>query len=214
MSRFVPLSGVLAIVLIVVAVIVGGETPGTDDSLREIVSFYRENDQAGPAALFALGSLFFLIFVTTLWNALRAAEAERRGASTLALVGGTILVVGMTIFAGIGFTLGDAADDLTPAAIQALNALNSDLFFPLAVGNAAFLLGAGVSAVQTAALPKWLGWAAIVLGVFAATPLGFFAFLLMGLWSLIVSVILWRASAPGPANPGRPEQDSNLRPTP
>jgi hypothetical protein len=195
MSRFVPLSGVLAIALIIVAVIVGGETPGTDDSLREIVSFYRENDQAGPSALLALGALFFLIFVTTLWTALRTAEAERRGASTLALVGGTILVVGMTIFAGLGFTLGDAADELTPAAIQALNALNSDLFFPLAVGNAAFLLGAGVSVVQTSALPKWLGWAAVVLGVFAATPLGFFAFLIMGLWSLIVSVLLWRASS-------------------
>jgi hypothetical protein len=199
MSRVVPLSGVLAIALIIAAVIVGGETPDTDDSLREIVSFYRDNDQAGPAALLGLGALFFLIFVTTLWNALRTAEAERRGASTLALVGGTVLVVGMTIFAGIGFTLGDTADDLTPAAIQTLNALNSDLFFPLAVGNAAFLLGAGVSAVQTAAIPQWLGWAAIVLGVFAATPLGFFAFLLMGLWSLIVSVLLWRVSPAPPA---------------
>ena len=195
MSRLVPLSGVVAIALIIAAVIVGGETPGTDDSLREIVSFYRDNDQAGPAALLGLGSLFFLIFVATLWTALRTAEAERRGASTLALLGGTILVVGMTIFAGIGFTLGDAADDLTPAAIQALNALNSDLFFPLAVGNAAFLLGAGVSVVRTAALPKWLGWAAVVLGIFAATPLGFFAFLLMGLWSLLVSVLLWRATS-------------------
>jgi hypothetical protein len=194
MSRFVPLSGVLAVVLIIVAVIVGGETPDTEDSLREIATFYRDNDQSGPSALLGLGALFFLIFVTTLWHALRKAEADRRGASTLALVGGTILVVGMTIFAGIGFTLGDTADDLTPAAIQALNALNTDLFFPLAVGNAAFLLGAGVSAVQTGALPKWLGWAAVVLGVFAATPLGFFAFLVMGLWSLIVSVLLWRTT--------------------
>jgi hypothetical protein len=194
MSRLVPLSGVLAVALIAAAVIVGGETPATDDSLREIVSFYRDEDQAGPSALLALGALFFLIFVTTLWTALRTAEANRRGASTLALVGGTILVVGMTIFAGIGFTL-SSADDLTPAAIQALNALNSDLFFPLAVGDAAFLLGTGVSAVQTGAFPKWLGWAAVVLGVFAATPLGFFAFLLMGLWSLIVSVLLWRAGS-------------------
>jgi hypothetical protein len=200
MSRLVPLSGVLAVALIIVAVIVGGETPDTDDSLREIVSFYRDEDQSGPSALLALGALFFLIFVTTLWSALRTAEADRRGASTLALVGGTIMVVGITIFAGIGFTLGDTGDELTPAGIQALNALSSDLFFPLAVGNAAFLLGAGVSAVQTGALPKWLGWAAVVLGVFAATPLGFFAFLLMGLWSLIVSVHLWRAG-PAPAAP-------------
>jgi hypothetical protein len=202
MSRLVPLSGVLAVVIIVVAVIVGGETPGTDDSAREIISFYLDNDseQTWASAILALGSLFFLIFVTTLWNALRTAEAERRGPSTLALVGGTILVVGMTIFAGIGFTLGDAADDLPPAGIVTLNALNSDLFFPLAVGNAAFLFGAGASIVRTAALPKWLGWAAVVLGVFSVTPVGFFAFLVMGLWSLIVSVLLFRAQSAPPAS--------------
>jgi hypothetical protein len=200
MSRLAPLSGVVAVVLIIVSVAVsGGETPGTDDSIREIVSFYRDNDQAGPAAILALGALFFLVFVTTLWTALRAAEPVRRVSSTLALVGGTILVVGMAIFAGIGFTLG-SADDLGPAALQTLNALNSDMFFPLAVGNAAFLLGSGASAVQSGALPKWLGWAAVVLGVFSATPLGFFAFLLGGLWSLIVSVLLWRAQPTAPAS--------------
>jgi hypothetical protein len=203
MSRFVPLSGVLAVVVIIVAVVVGGETPDTDDSAREIVSFYLDNDseQVWASAILALGALLFLIFVTTLWNALRTAEAERRGASTLALVGGTILVVGMTVFAGIGFTLGDVADELPPAAILALNALNADFFFPLAVGNAAFVFGAGVSVVRTGALPKWLGWAAVVLGVFSITPLGFFAFLVMGLWSLVVSVLLFLRAAPAPPAP-------------
>jgi hypothetical protein len=202
MSRFVPLSGILAVIVIVVAGAIAGESPDGDDSLREIVSFYRENDgdQMLGSALFAWGAAFFLVFVSTLWKALRAAEGERRGASTLALAGGTIVVVGMTVFAGIGFTLGDFGDELNPVALQALNALNSDLFFPLAVGTAAFLVGAGVSMVQTGALPRWLGWVAIVLAVFAITPLGFVSVLAMGIWTLIVSVLLVRAQPAPPAS--------------
>jgi hypothetical protein len=197
MSRLVPLAGVVSVVLIVLAFVVGGETPDTDDSLREIVDFYRDNDdeQIWASALLGWGSLFFLVFVTALWKALRTAEGERREASTVALVGGTVAVVGMTIFAGIGFTLGDVADDVHPVALQALNAMGSDLFFTVAVGTGAFLLGAGASVVRTAVLPKWLGWVAVLLGVLAITPVGFFAFLLMGLWTLIVSVLLWRASS-------------------
>jgi hypothetical protein len=52
-----------------------------------------------------------------LWRALRTAQAERREAATVALVGGTVAVVGMTSFAGIGFTLGDVADYVNPVAV-------------------------------------------------------------------------------------------------
>ena len=87
--------------------------------------------------------------------------------------------MGTTIFSGISFTLGDVADDVGLGTLVTLNALNSDMFFTLAVGTSAFLAGLGVSIVQTEALPKWLGWVALVMGVIAITPLGFFAFLVM-----------------------------------
>jgi hypothetical protein len=83
-----------------------------------------------------------------------------------------------------------------------LNALNSDMFFTLAVGTFAFLAGLGVSIVQTEALPKWLGWGALVIGVIAITPLGFFAFLVMLLLLIVLSVLLWmRGPKPAPAAP-------------
>src|SRR5215211_1200900 len=150
----VPLAGILAIVVIVIAFVVGGESPDADDSLRKVVSFYRDNDtdQQIAAALLAWGAALFMLFASGLWRIVRDAETERHGASSLLLVGSAIWTVGATIFAGITFTLGDVADDVGPGAIQALNALNSDMFFTVAVGTFAFSLGAGVSVLGTGVL--------------------------------------------------------------
>ena len=203
-ARLVPLAGVAMVVLVVIAFIVGGETPDGDDPIREVVSFYLDNDtdQIVAAAFLLWGTAAFLLFASGLWRVLRNAETERRGASSLVLVGAAIFAVGTTIFAGITFTLGDFADDVGPQAIQALNALNSDLFAPLALGVFTFLIGAGASIIATAALPKWVGWVAVVLGVAAITPLGFFAFLALGLWILIVSVLIFlRGGTPAPRAP-------------
>jgi hypothetical protein len=192
-ARLFPLAGIGAVALYVAAFAIAGETPGTEDSLREIVSFYRDNDaeQAWAAAILAWGTGLFVLFTAGLWRFLRDAEPERHGGSALVLVGGTIFAVGATIFASIGFALGDAADEMAPPAIQALNTLNSDAFFTVALGGFAFMLGTGVSIIQTEAVPKWIGWLAVVIGIIALTPLGFFAFLAMGPFLLILAVVLW-----------------------
>jgi hypothetical protein len=200
----VPLAGIAAVALFVIAFAVGGETPDGDDGIGKIVRFYRDHDsdQQWAAVLLGWGSAVFLGFVSGLWRVLRNADPERRGASTLMLAGGTVFVVGATIFAGLTFTLGDFAKDLGPQTIQTLNAMNSDMFLTVAVGTAAFLIGAGAAIVQTGAVPKWLGWVGGVLGVVAVTPVGFFAFMAMGLWILVVSVLLGlRTPAPATAAP-------------
>jgi Domain of unknown function (DUF4386) len=201
----VPLAGILAVVLFVIAFAVGGETPDADDSLRKIVSFYRDNDsdQQWAAALLTWGTAGFLLFASGLWRFFRNVEPERRGATTLVVIGSALFAAGSTLFAGITFTLGDAADDLGPGALQTLNAMNSDMFFTVALGTFTFLVGTGVSVLQTGALPKWLGWVSVVLGVLALTPVGFFAFLGLGLWILIVSVLLYMRESATPA-PGAP----------
>jgi hypothetical protein len=51
-------------------------------------------------------------------------------------------------------------------------------------------------------LPKWLGWAAIVIALFAVTPIGFVAFFGGALFVLIVSVML--AMRDRPAKPTAP----------
>jgi hypothetical protein len=191
-QRLVPLIGILAVAAVVAAFAVGGETPDIDDPLREVVSFYKENDsdQAAAGLILGLGAVFFLCFLASLWPVLRGAEGERRGPSVLAFAGGIVFAIGLLIFAGLSFTLGDAADDLSPSGIQTLHVLSMEFFLPLAVGNLTFLLGTGISVVRTAVLPKWLGWVAIVGAVFQFTPLWFIPFLALALLIVVSSLLM------------------------
>jgi hypothetical protein len=197
-----PLTGVVFVVLLVAAFITGGETPAVDDSAEEVVSFYQDNEAKVVigSLLFGLGAVLFLFFTGVLRRVLRSAEGPTDWLSAVAFGGGVVAAVGMLIFAGLGFTLSDAADDLPPAAMQTLNALSFDLFLPLAGGMVTLLVATGLSALKTKVLPQWLAWAALVLAVAGFTPVGFFAFLATILWVLVVSILLWRAGAtPAPA---------------
>ena len=186
-----PLTGILFVVLVIVAFLVSGETPATDDSPREIVDFYLDNDdsQAAGSAVLALGCVALIFFLGTLRRSLRAAAGDDGGLSTVVLLGGVVLAVGASIFAGIGFTLGDAADELPPSAILTLNALNSDMFFTVAVGTAVFNLALALAVLRHGGLPRPLGWVALVIGIAGLTPLGFFSFLATGI------VIVWTSVA-------------------
>ncbi|MDP9277638.1 MAG: hypothetical protein M3O76_05465, partial [Actinomycetota bacterium] len=73
---------------------------------------------------------------------------------------------------------------------------------PMAAGMGVLVLAAGLSTIRHGGLPKWLGWAGVVIGAASFTPAGFFAFLLSGIWVVIVSILLTlgrRSAAPAPA---------------
>lgn len=197
-KQLLPLSGVASVLLIIAAFIVGGESPEADAPLREVVSYYSDHDTdvqiAG--ALLALGAFFFLLFSAVIASLLRRVQREGDVSATVSLAGGVVFAVGVTIFAGLGFAAGDIAGDVPPTVVQTINSLGSDMFFTVAVGTAAFLLGTGIGTLRTDALPRWLSWAAIVIGVIAITPIGFFGFLALGVWTLIVSVLLWMQARP------------------
>jgi hypothetical protein len=202
-SVLAPLTGVAFVVLVVLAFIVGGSTPDINDSPEKILRYYNNHDskQMFAAFLLALGTVFFFFFLGVLRAALRAGETRVSRLSAVAFGGGIVLGLGILSFAGFTFALADAADHLTPDAAQALNTLNSDFFFPIAAGLATLMIATAISSLGSGVLPAWAGWTALVLGIAAITPLGFFAFLLFGLWTLVVSIVLWRAAAPAAAAP-------------
>jgi hypothetical protein len=127
--------------------------------------------------------------------------------SALVLTGAAIMAVGAGIDLTITIALVEAVEDIDPAAVQSLQALWDNDFMPIAIGIEILFLSAGLSIVKHGVLPKWLGWAAIVIAVLGLTPAGFAAFLLGALWVLVVSVLLAvrsrRATAAlaGPATP-------------
>jgi hypothetical protein len=109
---------------------------------------------------------------------------------TIALIGSAILATGAAIDATISFALAEAAGDIDPTAVQALQALWDNDFMPLALGASLFFLATGLAIVRYGGVPTWLGWIAVLLGVVALTPAGFVTFMVGGLWIIGVSVLL------------------------
>ena len=88
--------------------------------------------------------------------------------------------------------------------MQTLQALWDNDFLPFALGTQVLWFSVGLSIVRHGALPKWLGWVAIVFGVVSLTPIGFFAFLGGIVWILIVSIMLTMQARGGSAPPTAP----------
>lgn len=187
-----PLTGVAFIVVVFIGFAVAGEPPDADEPVQEIVAHYVDDQDSIRIGAFlaTLAGGLLIFFGAYLRKVLRAAEGEGGMLSAVVLVGATAMAIGAAIDGTISFAIVEAADDVDPAAVQALQALWDNDFMPVLLGAAVFLLASGLSIVRHGALPKWLGWVAIVLGVVAFTPVGFVSFPLGGLWILVVSVML------------------------
>jgi hypothetical protein len=198
--RLVPITGVLTVGLLVATIILSGSTPDHNASGSTIVSFYRNNQSAQVVSDFlgGLAVVFLVFFAAYLRVHLRNAGAE--GLAALTFGGALLLGVGGASFSGIGLALADVPNKLDPSAAQALNLLSSDFFFPFLVGTAVFMIGSGLAVARTRTLPRWLGWIAVLLGVVALTPIGYFAFYGVMAWVLVLSVFLFlKSGQPGPS---------------
>jgi hypothetical protein len=195
-----PLTGVLFVVVLIVSFVVqGGPPDAKDHSAGEIVKYYVDHKDSLEfgAMLSGVAATAFVFFFAYVRKVLRAAEGEGGVLSLVAPIGAAMVAVGAAIDATILFAIAEAAKKLDPTAVQALQALWDNDFLPLAVGLQLVLLSCGISIVRHGALPRWLGWVAIVLGVVAVTPIGWAAFIGGLLWVLVVSVLLTlRARAP------------------
>ena len=202
----VPLAGVAFIVLAIVSIAFGGgEPPEAKEGAQKVVDHYVDNKDSIQISGFVstVAGVALIFFFGYLRKVLRAAEGENGMLSLVAFVGSAILATAIAIDSTIAFALAEQADDIDPAAAQALQALWDNDWMPFALGTIVMLLAAGLSIVRHGALPKWLGWIAILLAVIGMTPVGFVGFLGGAVWILIVSVMLSMrarsAQAPPPA---------------
>jgi hypothetical protein len=208
-----PLTGVGFVILVIVSFAIGGEPPSASDPVDEIVEHYVDNGDSVMigAVIGGLAAVLLIYFAAYLRKVFRAAEGEGGVLSATTLIGATVLAVGASFDATLSFALAETAEDIDPAAVQALQALWDNDFLPLAVGSVVLFFSAGLSIVLHGALPKWLGWIAILIAVVGLTPVGFFAFLVGALWILVVSVML-SMRARRPAVPAAPPADERAEP--
>jgi len=194
-ERLAPLTGVIAVAIIVAVFAIGGSTPDEHDSAAKVQAFYSKHHDKHSVLAFilAISIPFLVFFASSLRSDLRRAGGTGQLANA-AFGGGVLAAAGFGILATVHLALTVAAENAnTIATSQTLNVLDSSDFIPAVAGVGLLVLAAGVSVVRHGGLPKWLGWVGILLGIVTFTPAGFFAFLAGGVWILIASVLLTQA---------------------
>jgi hypothetical protein len=112
------------------------------------------------------------------------------GAMTFALVG--MLEAAMT----------NAAHEGARDTVYTLSQLHSYDWLGWNAAFAAMLLATGLGARRNGMLPTPLTWATVVVGASLLTPLGFFGFILVPIWLIVVGVWLSRRKNTSPAPTG------------
>jgi hypothetical protein len=188
----VPLTGVAVIVVGIIAFAIGGEPKSADEPTKEIVEFYVDNKDSVEIGAFLglLAGLLLIFFGAYLRKVLIAAAPEEGILPLVAFIGFVLVATGFAIDGTISFALAESADDIDPVAVQALQALWDNDFLPLLLGILCFLWGTGLSVIRTGALPKWLGWVMILLGIVGLTPIGFASVIGSVVLVLVLSILL------------------------
>ena len=203
-TRLAPLTGVIFAVLVVVAGVAGGESPGTNEPTAKIVSYYaKESSQVKTSAvLFSLAFLFVVMFAAALRSYLRRTPAAE-GLSALVLAGAVLMAAGVLLGAGVEFGLANEIHHLGPESVKTLNFINEEMaFLPVIGGAFLFAIGSGLAILSGAQLPRWLGWVAIVLAIAVLIPPASFPALLgFAIWSVIVSILMYRRTGPDASAP-------------
>ena len=196
LRRLAPLTGIVFAVLLVVT-FTTPSTPDVHDTGQQVIQHYNDHKSAHLLGDITGGVavVFFLFFI----SALRSFFKDKEGADGLsmaAFAGGILIAVGGGLFTSLDVALIDARHDISPQAVQALNVLSNDIFFPFEIGLIVFALSIGLAIIASGALPKWLGWVMVVIGIVAFTPVGFFGFFVVLLWSVIVAILIYRRTGP------------------
>jgi hypothetical protein len=203
-NRFAPLSGVLAVGLWIVGIIVVNHNSPADHATdQQILDYYKSNENWVLLGgwLFILGCLAFIWFAAVLRERLLAAEGTAAGTTTtIAFVGAVAAAIFGMLVPSPDIAAAINKDDISAATAGALHN-STDAFFVCAELAAVLLfVGAAVLAFRTKVLSKW--WAVLmvlVAVVLVIGPIGW-AGLIFGLpvWTLGTSVMLLRSGGARP----------------
>jgi hypothetical protein len=202
LSRLVPLTGVVFALLAAAAFATAAGAPSTSASGGRVIAFYEAHGSSARASdyLWMLAFAFLLLFAGSFRAFLRHTAAAE-ALSSLVVAGAAVLVAGAGVYFGFDYTLATTSGHLAPAAAQALNVLALKLFLPVSAGGFVFGLASGLAILRGAALPNWLGWVAIVIGILTVTPAGLAGVVALIFWTAIVSVLVWRRGGRNPQAP-------------
>jgi Domain of unknown function (DUF4386) len=198
-ESWLPISGIVFVVLVLIAILVAGDDPG--DTNREIIEYYQDdgnrNTQFTIFVLLGLGALLFLVFLASLRTALRRAEGEPGTFSAFAFGAGVtsaaLLLAANASFVAIAEATGDDDFRLDPNQARLTENIGYTLFVSSLAAAGLMIVAASIVAIRTGVFPSWLAWVGLVIAL-ALIVVGFAFVPLFGLlaWVLVVSVLLLR----------------------
>lgn len=148
-----------------------------------------------PAAFTTIfGAAYLAVLVVFFAAALRRSLGDSAMA-TASFGGGVLLAVALTSDALGNFAVLTAARHHDTRAVATLGYAATSAWPLLSVAGGVFLLATGTAALRVNALPRWLAWATIGLGVLALLgPAAFLFWLAAPLWFAAVGLTLERRS--------------------
>jgi hypothetical protein len=180
-------------ILFGVAALATNQGPGINASATAVAQYYNSHHGSSEVGIFlVLASCVALAFFSgVLRSTVFPSPAKDRGLMTVSALGTAVWISGLLLTAALQTTLLDASHYGHAAVIQSVNFLAADDFFPVVIGLSIFAIATGIGMLRSGALPAWLGWVTVALGVLAAAgPLGGIAFLLAPVWALVTGVVL------------------------
>jgi MFS family permease len=195
-ARWGPACGVAFVVLLAASFLVTS-TPNTKKSPAYLYAWYNVKDHQTHLKISLILADIAVVFGVFFFGYLRDRWGRTDVGARLApimLAGISVLVTGGLIFSGTMLALVDEPKYMSPDTAQTLNFLNSDIgALAVVVAVSIIMVAAGMIILKDRILPVWLAWVSFVLAVVGlAGPIGFFAFLAMGIWILIVAFMMWR----------------------
>jgi hypothetical protein len=204
LRRIAPLAGVLFAASSIAGDLTIGPFPDGSTPAADLPDYYSAHggQVALGGTLLGIGGVFFAIFAAAVWARVRGVVP--------AVVSGVVLLGAAAdtmadLNSGAGYNLlgGIGADrNVTPQALQALHIYGAE--FGVGGGATLFLLGVAVAGIGYRAVPRWLAWTGLVLGLaqFAPSPYGFFASMILLVWVAAAGIALAARPDPVPASAG------------
>ena len=155
-ERWGALAGVVFVVLVVVAALIGGSPPKPTDSADKIMKYFQDkqdNLKIG-AYLNGVAMIPLLWFLGTLFGRLRRAEGGAGRVSGIALTGGVVAVAIAMVGNGFG-----AYSALHPEGSAGSFQISSVLLGYAAFAIAVLVAGTSIVVLRTGLLPSWFGYA-------------------------------------------------------
>jgi hypothetical protein len=200
-DRFLPLAGVLAGLLFIAALVLNRTDPSSETGPAETFAYWQDNrgqHQIVGLLLAPLIAFLLVFFGAALKRRLESDSSDDSGHGTVAF-GGALLAA--AIFALVGMLeagMTNAAHEGAQQAVYTLNQFHSYDWLGWNAAFAALLLATGLGARRNRMLPTPLTWVTIVIGASLLTPLGFFGFILLPVWLIVVGILLSRSTVRSP----------------